>query len=239
MSKVIAITVSHCEPRILEHGLAVFYGTCGITRPDRHVIVQNHWPIDHDATVERVRKIAAHYRCELIDPHKNIGGHGGVNFALKHVEPNPEDLILIYDPDSNPIGSGWLRAMIDVMESSSLLAYVALQHSGIPKDWKSVINVAGHMVGIKPYPDMINVSLWWADFLRNGLEAEFEFYGQVERPMFRKARSIGMTMGYMLGYFESPCPIPVPKIYIDWKLDHVSNRFTGNFDEYVKLKGVT
>jgi hypothetical protein len=248
------ITVAHMDYNIINHSIGRFLDTNQTLPPSitEWVFVDNCWPIDKDKTSEAINHMVGtlnnyDINATVIKPDKNLGGHGGINYALDYLKEKHsidyDDLILIYDPDSNPEKSGWLEALIDVMSIDKNFGYVSLTHTAI-KD-----NFSGHTpdkVGTyNVYTtklDMWNVTMFRAGFLMSeGMLAASKFYGFVETVMHEKCLKEWRKHGYLADYFEIENPVPHPKEYADWKRLHAGKIFEGNFDEYINLhspKGV-
>lgn len=235
--RVHAIVICHMEPALIAASLAQLVRTAGKSLLHRVVMVDNRWPIKMDNASDCIGMISRMFRATVITAPKNLGGHGGANFAMDYLKATgdlePNDLILGYDPDSFPITDGWLAAMVDVMNADPGLATVGLWPDGIRPSQHTETTAAGHRIWAFQQPEMMNVTLWRASFIGAGIEAEHVWYGQVEAPMYRRAKEQGLRMGYLPDFKEGPRPIPHPQAYTDWKAAHVSGLFPGNFSEWV------
>lgn len=230
------ITVCHMMPEIIAFSLTRGHRTMGL-EPDSWLIVNNHWPIKELETADYLEKLAKIVHGEIHMPHQNLGGHGGINFAVTKLKAlEKTDLILTYDPDSNPINPGWLKAMKEVLDADPSIPYISLMHS-VCVDHRPWLmrEVAGHRVASDPEPEMFNVTLWRAEHLMVGLRAPCEYYGGIEADLFRVRKLKG---SYMFDFREDPCPIHHPQIYTDWKDAHGRlGTYRGNFDQYVRERG--
>jgi hypothetical protein len=234
-SRLFGITVAHCESEVLEHGLTKFVATSGVD-PEKYYVVDHHWPINHDLTSMKVRLIAKTIISAtiVVSPEKNLGGHGGFTYGVEQMNKahnlQDEDLIIGYDPDSNPLTPNWLVAMVKAMTDSPQLTSISLMHEHIvERPWK-LTEVNGIKLATLPHPEMFNATIWRYKALKEGLKGQ-GFYGHVEAAMFKPG-----THAYLYDYRETVCPIHHPQIYNDWKSAHAFNGYAGNFDEYVKDK---
>jgi GT2 family glycosyltransferase len=236
------IVVCHMQPSTIAHSLMKFLMTSGVQPQsfNRIIMVDHHWPIEHDLTSNLVHRASSLLDAEVISPPKNLGGHGGFNFALQALLPLADnDLVLGYDPDSNPITPNWLQAMRDVLEKDPSLAFLSLTHTGFKdKTDKRTEFIAGHRVSFFDRPEMFNVTLWRGSFIKSGLTSDNSFYGQVETPAYNRVKSMGLRHGYMEDCIEAENPILHPDIYREWKGFHAGKSYLGNFDQYCKDKGV-
>ena len=237
--KLFAVTVCHMSSDTVAMSLAAFNRTTLNIRPCNHIIVSHHWPLETNYH-QNICSIAKMVDGDVIQPEKNLGGHGGVTFALEHIKneytPEYDDVILLYDPDSIPAKSGWLEAMLSVMIADPNMAYVSLTHEAIKDNFKGHIPtlIGGQMV-ITDKLDMVNVTLWRAGFLMSeGLLANSTHYGHIEVPMHEKALKEYRYHGYMADWYELQCPLAHPKEYSEWKRLHASGVVKVNFDEYAR-----
>lgn len=191
-------------------------------------VVDNHWPVDKYKSSLTLERVARLVNGMVIRPSQNLGGHGGFNYALSHMRLTEEDLILGYDPDSNPITPEWLDAMVHVMTHKPILNYVSLMHEHIVERPWEISDVKGIKIAQLPRPEMANVTLWRGRaLLEGGIKASRKYYGFVETEMWKDGRS-----AYLYDYREDLCPIPHDPLYNAWKGAHAGGSYPGNFDEY-------
>lgn len=241
MKKVWTITLAHCRPAVLEAGLERYYRTTQAMRSNgydvTHVIVDHLYPIDHWSTRRRILELAGNYGCHVIAPFKNMGGHGGFNWAMQQLPIAPEDSIIGIDPDSNPLTAGWDVAALQALEQDPTLGAVSLMHSAIAlRPWNYERQPAtGIYLATLAGPEMFNVTVWKSAFLRDtgGLLALLPLYGHVEVAMQRAAASRGWRMAYLRDFQEGMNDVAHDPEYNAWKAAAVAgdNR---NFDEYFK-----
>lgn len=235
---LLAISNLFMKPELMAQAMIRFHMTSGKQVLDVRtwLFVDNHWPLGDLGYQNAVEMISHMGLGMIVDPGSNLGGHGGFNFALKQLNPHADDLILNYDLDSNPLSYGWLSAMIDVMRADPSLGYVALLDDRCVENrpWQFE-TIAGHKMAFAD-TDMWNVTLFRASVLREGMKAQYKYYGQVELPMQEHVKSLGMRFGYLYDFREScpPFTLAHDSIYTQYKADHVSRKFDGSFDEYLK-----
>jgi GT2 family glycosyltransferase len=230
------ITVCHCEPATLAMSLAQALRTMGQVEIKTWILLDNVWPIEHDNAAQCIKSIARMVDGSVISVPKNLGGHGGFNFAFHQLNADLQDLILWYDPDSYPITQGWLKAMKDVMDVDGNIATLSLWPENIGgKDWNE-FTIAGHKVRTYPHAEMFSITMWRASFIgKGGVAAEYRWYGQIEAPAFRKAQGLRMRNAYLADFKEKHCPLPHPESYSKWKQSHLNRTFNGNFDEWLRI----
>lgn len=237
MTRVHIITLCHMLPEIIAFSLTKAVRTMGF-KTESWTIVDHHWPIDPLHTSDLVRRITGipegDRSVRRVMPPMNLGGHGGWSFAMKGLRAagyiEPGDLILTYDPDTNPPESAWLKAMVEVMDADPTLDVLSLMLPWIEENrpW-NFREVAGHRLASHPHLDMYNTTIWRESTVRDGFHGTAEFYGGVESAMWA-----GRKHAYLYDVREAACPIPHHPLYVQWKLDHFNHRYAGNFDQYVR-----
>lgn len=240
------ITVCHMEPEIVAWSLMRYKRTTSVL-PANWIMLDNAWPINKVHVLPNLLSTSRLVDSTVIVAEKNLGGHGGVTYALeelkKRVTVSPSDYVLIYDPDSNPVTDKWLESMIKVLNTDLTVGYVSLLGNWMTDRPWTFEEIGGQKVAFLSYPEMWNVTLFRASLLDKGMQSDAakwgaEFYGHVEPPMFRYARENGMRNGYMFDCREDKCLIPHPRAYSNWKQEHAYGKFRGNFDQYCSERGI-
>lgn len=224
--KLYVVSICHMTPEIIRFSLTKGIQSIGRSY-EKWVLLDNRWPMGA-VPVSELAVIVNGFT--LVAP-KNLGGHGGVNHVVKFLNPDPDDLVILYDPDSNPNTKGWGKAMVEVMQADRNLDAVSLMINPTiinNRNWR-MREVSGYLLASDFLPEMYNVTCFRASVLKAGLLGIAQFYGGIEAVMHAK----GMRHEYLYDYQEEPCPIPHPKIYSDWKVEHAQGRYPGNFDQYV------
>lgn len=114
---VFAVSLGFMSAGIIRRSLAAYAATRNTDfGPYRHVMVDQHYPLDKECNRAELREICAEHGVEVIDPGRNLGLHHGFNFALRHLAPDPEDVIIAYDVDSTPVSEGWDLALVRALQ---------------------------------------------------------------------------------------------------------------------------
>lgn len=240
---IYVVSVCHMQPQIMAYSLmqglmTINNENLGPSLPVQlvWVLVDNHWPMQKEMVSGAIEAhLAPMVKAFTIKPHKNLGGHGGFNYAVQALagkyDLEDDDLILCYDPDSNPTTPNWLKPLVEVMQADPEFDFLSLMPSQCVQNRNWLIRtIAGHAVATDSNPEMINVTLFRYRCVRRTLTADSTFYGNIESSMWNR----GFKSGYLFEFLEHPCPIPHPQAYVRWKLDHACGRYPGNFDQYVK-----
>ena len=248
--KLLAVSNVYAQPEIVASSIARFFLTAGVI-PSNWTLVDNHWPMIQNPAwfaMKAAELIGLAYCIPAtetghdgIPMDKNLGGHGGTTFGLKHLKFEDDDLILNYDLDSWPITPGWLTAMVETMQADPTLGWVALMVNRLISDPKwTYETIGGNRVAFRTPTEMWNVSLFRGKMFRQGMLADSRYYGYVESAMERLAQSLGLRHGWMADFIEGDHhPISHPREFCDYKDEHARSavRFQGSFEEYLKLKG--
>lgn len=237
--RLFCISVCHMQPEIVAFSLTRAVMTMGLQASAirRWIMVDHHWPIEQKKASDTLRFVRHIVDADVISPLYNLGGHGGINYAVRNLELQfsltDDDLVLLYDPDSNPVTQGWLQSLVDVMQADPTLDYLSLMHSDVvnQKDWH-LTTIANHRVASHPAPEMFNVTLFRGKCIKQQITAYSTFYGHVESSL----KSRGFKNAYLIDVREETCPIPHPAIYSQWKREHAAGLFKGNFDNYLITK---
>jgi hypothetical protein len=199
------------------------------------VFVDNRYPLNAYEASSAVGGWADSWGATLLRPHKNLGGHGGQSAAIRYLDPKRDDIVFVVDPDSYPLQDRWMTAMAEAMKADPKIGTISLNIQILPeRSWQYETLPNG--IGIKslPHPEMYNVTAFRGAILDLGLQARFRYYGGVEMVMSEHLKRIGYRQVYLADYHEGPNPETHDSAYITWKQEHVSGKFNGNFDQYVK-----
>lgn len=219
------MTLCHAMPEMLAHSLALGRRTIGVDVD--WVLVDHLWPIDGEFTRKFIRELP----CSVfLEPETNMGGVGGANWAVAQLGLADDDVLIGYDPDSNPLTDGWGKALVDVMSADPQLDYLSLMpvvHL-LTHRWQFKV-VRGHRVAWDDRPEMFGVTAWRGKFIKRGLP-DHRLYGGVEGDM----HALGHVNHYLYDFREGERAFPHPASYTQWKREHVAGTFPGNFDEFVR-----
>lgn len=229
--KLWTVTVSYAPIEILAHGLKRYFETTLV--PSEYVVLDHLYPkVD---PLEITGLVENSFSLHLMRPYKNMGGHEGFNWVVKNLPVEDDDLIIGYDPDSNPLTKGWDEAMLEAMRSHRSLGSISLMHTAI-KDKPWIVSDDKPRVALLGRPEMFNVTMWRVSALKatGGLLADRKLYGMVETAMYRKFTEMGLYSGYLYDYEEGPCPVAHDPMYVKWKEAHAFFGFEGSFEEFLE-----
>lgn len=205
---------------------------------DSKIFVDHRYPIDLAENSAHVWQWADEWGAEFLRPPKNLGGHGGVSYVLRHLRPDEIDIVFVIDPDSYPVTSGWFTECVRALCADLTLGSVSLKHRHISnRPWKRFQPDPGDPpIDFLMGPEMFNMTAFRGRVLRDGFlgREQFPYYGHVESALFSHEIKLGMRHGYLANHFEDVNPIPHDEIYTKWKGAHARGEYPGNFDAFVR-----
>ena len=236
------ITVCHTNINVIWSGVSNVIDTVGVV-PARYILLDHLYPRDKFNVSKKILSLAEaisqkyQWNIDVIRPLKNMGGHGGFNWALSQIPIFSHDIVLGVDPDSNIITKDWGKKMIEVFNADKTIGALSLLHDAIvphnENEWKKEC-IADTTVGFLNKPEMFNVTGWRGDFLNltNGIHAKNPYYGHVEVAMREKSQKAKYRLGYLLDYKETFQKVSHDEIYNKWKAEAVAGE-KRNFDEWL------
>lgn len=240
--KVWVTTLAYLDFPVLEVALDQYKKTA-ILEHSEHILVDHHWPINYWWFRHRLLDTAMYFKCKVVSPYENLGGHGGNNWLLKNLPMSDNDLMICYDADSNPQTIGWDAMLATAMEDKAYAAVsLTINADLLTKDWVHEVTSSGIEVKRPRHGiEMMNITGFRVGFLRaiGGFQSPRKFYGFVEGHLFKKMNEMGLKHGYLVDAFENLKQIEPHPQYQEWKRNHVMGTFPGNFDQWAKEKGLS
>jgi hypothetical protein len=189
--KIHLLSIAFAPARILNTHLFQVYDTIGVEH-DGHHIHNNHYPLNEDYITDVLYNLCAQHSMKLYDTGKNIGSAAAWNHLFVMCRPAKEDIVVLLDPDTNPITPGWGKAIKDVFAADKKVAWVSLTFPQVDKEFSErphkEYEVAGHRV-LQPTETMINsICAFRAGVVREigGFEDGTPWYGGFEAKMWAK-----------------------------------------------------
>lgn len=258
MGKLYAITAAFGRSAQFANAI-INYRRYRLETPDRHIVVQCHFPVDRERNNEEIRLLCESFgELELIDPGGDIGSAQSQQFALNYLNVKDDDIFLNIDNDSACTKRGWDRDMTRVfaaepncvvMSCMSPMVQGFLDARG-EKLTEKMIDVrldkatgedcSGFRIGIPSHPTPFNLSAFRCSFIREmgGLRQLGMSWGELEAVIYQEAMTRGYYHGYLMDYIEDESgKFFHPKSNADWKDRHMrtvgENNFVGNYGEYL------
>lgn len=193
--KIFAITLGFMPVRILERSLRAYAATRHGSLEYRHVLLDQHYPVDKEQNRSAVRALCDELGIEVMDAGRNLGLHVGFNYVLDQLNPAADDIIIAYDGDSTPVGNGWDLALVRTLlgDPQKKVVWASLTNPRSAKDLgeRGYIDkvIDGHLhVRVTKTAVTNSVCAWNFGWLKSvGLLTEpSAFYGHLETAMFEK-----------------------------------------------------
>jgi hypothetical protein len=231
--KIHLITLVFANMDVLDHGFAALHRTTdGCREKFIHWFVDRRYPIGYD----RLSFFLA-TQCNVIRTvDENVNLAEAFNRAMEIIDPDPEDYIVIYDSNSEPLTVGWLDALADVLDSDPSFATIGVLVSELEN--RTLLGefeeVAGHSVFLPSYVPRLKMTMSRASFLREvGVEMDHPFYGNIETRWINKVHELGFRWGFLQDFHEGQGAFAkADDIYLEWKQKHLEG-FNGDFRSYL------
>lgn len=228
------------NPVIIEKSLERFYATKSPHLPVEHHILFQHYPINKEAQRPEIERICKRFNIELHDAGRNLGLHEGFNFLFKRLQPNDDEVIIGYDPDSWPIGEGWDLALVrTILGSGGEIVWSSLMNPRSKSDLEArgydLGRVDGHIQVWKTKTAVTNsvcaFSYSWLN--KVGFTEPRPFYGHFETEMFGKLK--GKRWAFVTGWEERDQLRDLHDVeYVHYKWAHAHlNCWDGDFESWL------
>lgn len=240
--KIFAVTLGFMPVRILERSLRRYAATRHGGLEYRHVLLDQHYPLDKEANRAAVRALCRELEIEVLDAGRNLGLHHGFNYVLQQLSPAPDDIVIAYDGDSTPLGQGWDLALVRAIlgDPERKIVWASLSNPRSAKDLAergySEKLIDGHLpVRITKTAVTNSVCAWRFGWLQSvGLLSEpSAFYGHLEAAMFSKLGS--NQWAFVRDYVESDELRDLhDRAYVVYKWCHAHLRsWPGDFESWL------
>lgn len=238
---IYTITLGHVPSRIWELSLAAYKRSKTSPNPYKHFFLNQHYALDHNRNENENLKICRDNGVEWLDFGKNLGLHDGfnkvVNVLRSHYNLQDSDLILGYDPDSNPISMGWDMALETCFIDPSV-AWASLYGTWLVNQFKHRERYINQIKVHETEQAIMNsICLIKAEFLRhtNGFSEGNKFYGGLEVAMWPHFERLKKKWVFCADYWEDHTFHHLQdEQYRNYKWFHVHQKWSGDFKSYVE-----
>ncbi len=238
---IYAISLGFVPARIARESFHSFYTKKHPGLEVRHIFLNQHYPLNEAENSVALRVICDSYGIEFMDAGRNLGLHKGWNYVQERLPLKPEDVVIAYDPDSNPISPGWDMALITALNDprhgwatlNSAWAEDQVTRAGFEERI-----VGGHLAVRKVSQACMNsVSAWKGKYLLHtkGLYEGNEFYGGLECHMFPKLAECGLEWVFVRDWWEDHSfHVQQDPQYRDYKWAHAHlGTWKGDFKSFL------
>lgn len=204
-----AITLGFVPARIFEKSMEMYYATKS-AMDINHVFVDQHYPVNKGANRKELRLICERFGITYMDAGKNLGLHGGFNWAVDQLGGYKDgDYYIGFDPDSTVVSPGWDAALIHPFLSGRAVGWTSLFSERAKADIQSkpfAPHKLGHVYTWQPLQAVVNsVCMWSGSFLKKtgGLHEPLQWYGLLECAMFEKLKEQKMEWHFLCDWWEN------------------------------------
>lgn len=255
--KIIALTIAYCPAPLLARSL-LLYKKFRHFRPDEHIIVHGHYPINERKNTNDINLIVDAFNYNenrtitLLDPGKNLGSAQSQNWALNQLNLSDEDYFINLDPDSACLTHDWdfkMKQVLDNDPNCMLISCMAPMVQRYLKTKNEELEIKGGTDarpvrwGIPKSPTPFNLSMWRYSFIKQigGIPQLGLWWGETEAPFYAHCRVQGKYHAYLVDYMEDESgKFMQDKEQNEWKDLHMRtpdpHRFLGNFEEFLRWK---
>lgn len=218
------------------------------------VIVNDHYPI-HPEDQETVRKFSSQFHDFIwIDAGKNLGMQGAINFALKEVNAQPEDIVILSDPDDYA-SAGSYQALESVIRHKDF-AVVALGFKQIDDNRKKLNPIPRDDFAflepnikywIHPSVDLWHIAAYRMEWIQSigGFGQAYKYWGGLESYMYERMVKDRMKLVYLSDYnceaveLDRNDPTLFDPEFRQYKNDIHKNQYPGSFSEWLSTNKIT
>jgi hypothetical protein len=245
MRKIKLVTMGFVNADILAHSMEHVYKIKSDQLEYEHYFVDQHYPINRESNVLKLKKVCEKYGIKWIDALYDRGLHHGLNFWMDECKVNDE-LFIGLDPDSWPNERGCDEALVDCMEiKSSNLAFCTLNNS---------INIARQDLLLAPVvlgkhlcmlptnrPTMFNIVCWRASWLRSigGFHQPTSHWGHLETYLWKKLVDTKHCFAILVDHRETERPWHMPghdALYVQYKAEQGAFKTRLGLNEWLKQR---
>lgn len=243
--KVFTISMAYNDADIIEESIAQYYATKDPSVETEHILLDQHWPINHAEVKERLVALADRFSLRYIDAGKNLGLERGFNFALSQMNIPDNAGVIGFDPDCWPVTKGWDMAMCKVFTADPKSNWLSLWQDHARRELYDEGRSAGernlggiHVVEAR-VPCLNSICMWRMGWLRTmgGIKDGSLYYGGLEMRMWDDLCKSGGKWYFLKDYVEeSHFHGRVDSRYVQWKWAHAHTKtFAGDFSSYLGI----
>lgn len=243
--KIVTITVAYCPAVLLARSLILYERTRSI-KPDRHIIIQGHYPINEKKNTNDIQLITQCFDgLELWDPGKDLGSAQSQNWCLKQLGLQDDDVFLNVDPDSSCPIQGWDAGLIKGLDNPicvlvSCLAPMVLRYNAT---WSGEFKAGDFTYKIPAKPTPFNLSAWRYSFIKEigGIPQGGLMWGETEGAFWAHCQQRGKFHAYAINFLENEDgKFMQDRQHNNYKNLHMrttpDKQFLGTFTEYLRWK---
>lgn len=239
---VYAITLCYNRPDIIWSSLKAYHAKATLNLGKNHYLVDNRYPLPSaDEASHELKVTAATYGATLLEPGKNLGLAGGFNYALAQLNLQPDDIVIGYDGDSNPLTLGFDAALVSAIREGHDIAWAS---TVLPASLEQLRErgyiertLPSGLVTWEARQAVVNsICAWPGWFLGGkGLEEPNHYYGGLEVRMWERLVSQKKKWVFLPDFREdNEIKLKTDREYVlyKWVYAH-THTWIGDFDSYL------
>lgn len=208
-----------------------------------HVVIDGHYPVNKAENRVEIQKLCQYYGCVYLDPGRDLGLHGNLNYAMNTLNVSAEDGWVGVDPDDFPV-PGSIQKLVAVMEMNRTIAVLGLSFDVIYqriKEGKLQLHQVGpHLVYYHPTVEMFKVAAFNLRFIKSlpqGFHEERNYYGGIEAYLHGQWLRQGLRLAYLPESCENVVLDKSDPYFCDpeyrlWKDDHLAG-YPHSFEQWL------
>ncbi len=236
---IYAITVAFCPAAQLARSLMLYKRTRGLM-PDRHIVVQGHYPINRKKNNRDIEMICEAAGVELWDPGSDLGSAQSQNWALEKLEAGDGDFFINIDPDS--AGSNHWDSLAYIFLDKNVDCALVSCWSDMWEPYRNRLGASSDLDVMKAiHPTPFNLSMFNCGFIKEigGLRQLGEKWGELEACFYQECQQRGKYHAYLMNCIEdTSSKYMQDKQLLDYKDGYLRStgekQFTGTYLEYLK-----
>ena len=239
--KIWLVSVAYNRPNVVMESIQKYMNqNKEISLPHEWVLMDCHYPLPHKGqnSVDLAAASSA-YNMSHVKPYKNYGTSGNLNWIINECSMHNDDIFIPLCPDGRVRESGWVSALVDVLNHEPNAYYVALNQ--ISHGGHTNLSVIEHVTtkGTK-YLEFPHIVAWSLGGFRvghvrkiGGLYERRPFYGFIEDETHKRMSGQGLNFYKLKDYYDFH-KYDVDPLYIDWKRAMVEERTRLDFESWLK-----
>ncbi len=241
------LTLGYSNAAVFKAGMTSLHRTVDFTRIREHLILDQHYPLKHEEVREAFETYADdHDNVTILDDHKNLGLHEGLNYMLERLYLKDDDVVYVFDADEDPQDFGWAEAMEEVFKADPKVGWLSMMappcREHLDQQRVPVETVAGVNLRFPQHPLMNTVIAWSGRAIKamGPMREPHAFYGGIESTMQSKCMADGFRVGWLNDYNVLPHHDLADAEYMLYKQHHVGHKqpvYPGEFNQWLKDRG--
>ena len=208
--KTYVITPLFCKAMLFYDQLEHMRRTQLFTKDIHHVVVNDHYPIDYKLNGQLLWMFAKEYGCQYLNEGKgNRGMQSAINYALKIIQPEDDDVIILSDVDDRAEPESY-EALVRVIRSDDSIAVAALSFPQIDINASKLNPIPeiktgphfGDSYWVHPNVDQWHIAAYRFAWIKSigGFGQAYPYWGGLESYLYSKFKPQGKVLVYLTSH---------------------------------------